>query len=233
MFCIAGRSKMFGVPKRIRVGDEDVYVVSLKNPVLLNLSIAQESKKLVSDSSTTGIFTSCRNTILKSLCENKSLFRTAPSFASLEAITPPWGFVSTSSGIVLSPYTQITNQFPSTYDGPVDFKLVEVTLSRSCIKPHFYVDAADALIDLAFDVAEDELLEVSDVPSSEGDGHVHLTDPARRLQQKNEEKERIRCMFTAAAAEAERWYETYDVSDNESAFSEWLDEEEDTIQELD
>jgi hypothetical protein len=224
---------MFGVPKRARVGNEDVYVVELKNPVLLNLSIPQESQKLVPDSSMTSIFTSCRNTILKALCENTSLFRSAPTFASLDAITPPWGFVSTSSGIVLSPYTQITNQYPATYNGPVDFKLVEVTLSRSCIKPHFYVDAADGLIDLAFDAAEDELQEVSDVPDVEGGaGPVCLTDPARRLQQKNEEKERIRSMFAAATAEAERWYETYDVSDNESAFSDWLEEEDDEIQEL-
>jgi len=223
---------MFDTPKRIRIGTEDAYVVRLTSPVLLSISIPQESKELVPDSSVMGLFSSCRHTILKALCETASLFRIPPTLASLEAITPPWGFISTSSGIVLSPYTQITNQYPVTYGGPVDFKLVEVTLSRSCIKPHFHVDAADALIDLAFDAADDELQEVSDVPEIDGAGPVYLTDPARRLQQKNEEKERIRRMFAEATVQAERWYETYDVSDNESAFSEWLDEE-DEIQELD
>jgi len=228
------KKAMFDVPQRIRVGTEDAFLVRLKNPVSLNLSVPQEAGRLTPDASVSAIFASCKNTILNALCNNPSLFRAAPTFASLEAITPPWGFVTTSSGIVLSPYTQITNQYATNYTGPVDFQLVEVTLSRSCIKPHFHVVTAVALIDLAFTTPEEDAIqEVSDIASEEGCGTLHLTDPARKAQRKAEEKERIRDMFRAAEAEAERWFKEYDVSDNESTFSEWLEENDDEIQELD
>ncbi len=79
--------------------------------------------------------------------------------------------------------------------------------------------------------------EVSDVPTA-GGPVVTLADPARLAKEKAEAKERIRTAFEAAKEArtmAERmaaeFYDRYDLSDSESAFTEWLsdsDEEDDS-----
>ena len=71
------------------------------------------------------------------------------------------------------------------------------------------------------------------VPSSPADATPFvLQDPAVAERKKAEAKERIRAAFRTAEqatrdAEqmASEFYDVYDLSDNESAFSEWMEEE--------
>jgi hypothetical protein len=153
------------------------------------------------------------------------MFKTVPSYASLDSITPPWGFVSTSEGILLSPYAQLSSNVDAGFNGDVTFTLVAVLISRSSVIPHFQIDPVKNMIELAW-VEESDLAEVSDIPSVEGGSELRLVDPAVREKEKRLEKERIRELFREAQELAENWYEKYEPSDTESTFSEWMGEEE-------
>ena len=181
--------------------------------------------------------------MLSELTTNKQLFRQTPTLDMLEVITPIWGFLSkTPRDIILSPYTiVITDSKPQKVPCYVDFELTGLIVSRSTIRPSFrYVvlgfPPAQDVID--FDWGEEaqvqELEEVSDIPAVADSESMELRDPASVRREMLEEKERVRNAFRTAeeakyAAEemAARFYAKYDVSDSESAFSEWASDEED------
>jgi hypothetical protein len=89
------------------------------------------------------------------------------------------------------------------------------------------------VIDFDFDAAEGtECIEVSDVPAT--DGVVHLVDPAQREREKAIMKAQVRAAFTDAQVAREKaedmahaFLEKYDLSDTESAFTEWEEDETD------
>ena len=124
--------------------------------------------------------------------------------------------------------------------GFVDFVLEGVYMSRSTIRPRFtavFLESAGTdVIDFEWDAAEaepvSELEEVSDIPDAV-EGTLTIKDPATLAREKAETKARIRAAFAAADAaraaaedDAARFYGTYDLSDNESAFTEWMSEDE-------
>jgi hypothetical protein len=142
----------------------------------------------------------------------------------LDSITPPWGFLGTSARISVSPYQQISINICDDFTGYATFTLVAVLISRSSVLPHFQVEAVKNVIELEWG-EENELAEVSDIPSVEGGSELRLVDPAVKEREKQAEKERIRELFRAAVEEATTWYEKYEASDNESTFTEWMDDE--------
>jgi hypothetical protein len=157
----------------------------------------------------------------------------------LEAITPNWGFLlGEKSG--LNPYITLVSSIPTTkFPAIVDFQLKSLQISRTTIKPTFelvYVSPVkqnDPVIDFSWGEEDGELEEVSDVPLDETAATLTLKDPAGEARKKAAEKEKVRDAFRvaeeareAAEAAAAEFLDTYDLSDSESAFSEWLSDEE-------
>jgi hypothetical protein len=109
-------------------------------------------------------------------------------------------------------------------------------VSRSCISPVFtlhHLSAIPAAIEFDFNETG-SLEEVSDIPDEGGVNVVLLTDPAIRRKAKADAKRSIREAFLiadaaheAALQRAHAFLDEYDLSDNESGFSEWLTEDED------
>jgi hypothetical protein len=209
---------MFSVPTRCKLQNEDGYCVMLNNPVNLNVSVQQVDNKYVVDNAIINTFQTLRTSILESLCNTPSLFRTPPNFANLDIITPPWGFVKTAEGYIVSPYTKTIQQFTD-YSGPVNFILTKVYLSRSCIMPEFNLEKTIQLIDLMWETQVD-IEEVDDIPSL--NETFTIVDPALKERMKAEEKAQIRNLFIQAERSAVEWMEKYDVSETESTFTEWM-----------
>jgi hypothetical protein len=127
-------------------------------------------------------------------------------------------------------------------------QLTSLEISRSTIRPTFLAVPADDRIDIEWGAAvgapaqqgsagaataADELEEVSDVPEA-AEGVILLADPAVKAREKAAAKAHVREAFEAAEtarAEAEAaaaaFLDAYDLSDSESAFSEWLSSDED------
>jgi len=216
---------MFSNPTRSKVLKEDGYLLPLIVPVQLDIKVKAEMGKVVPSVEYQKVFDALRQRVLLELPKNKQMFKTVPSYASLDSITPPWGFVSTSDGVTLSPYAQISSNLDAGFTGDITFTLVAVLISRSSVIPHFQIDAVKNVIELAWG-EESDLAEVSDIPSADGGSELKLVDPAAREREKQEEKERIRELFREAQELAETWYEKYEPSDTESTFTEWMGEDE-------
>lgn len=229
---------MFGAPVR----DAQAYKIAVNvNPLGVRLRMNTDSK-IMSDFSVQHKFAALQRQVLSELVKERSLFRNAPTLDSLEAITPNWGFIRISDGEAkLSPYTTLdASAIVGKIPCMVDLQLVELKISRSTIAPCFkvlYVCPAPVeshtVIDFDFDAAEGaECIEVSDVPAT--DGVVHLVDPAQREREKAIMKAQVRAAFTEAQVAREKaedmahaFLEKYDLSDAESAFTEWEEDETD------
>jgi hypothetical protein len=235
---------MFGAP--VRTFDSSgttVYKVDINTtPIGVELEYSKEGLTYSKDAGPR--FRTLQSLVLSELSKEKDLFKNPPSLASLEAITPNWGFVLSGGKQIFSPYSVLDASHIPAEKLPclVDVQLKALEISRSTIRPLFklhYLGPAKAII--AFDWPEtcnsavDEVVEVSDVPSA-GDGAViTLSDPAQRQRARLSEKAEIRAAFAAvetarvaAEAKAKEFYEKYtdDLSDNESAFTEWMSDEE-------
>jgi hypothetical protein len=185
-------------------------------------------------------FRTYRKQILSDLVNHRSLFKTPPSIESLEAITPNWGFVIGEKS-TLNPYMIIVNNIPThKFPAIVDFQLKSLSISRTTIKPTFelvYIGPVSQapVIDFSWDAdgSDLEVEEVSDVPLDETAAALTLKDPAAEARKKAAEKEKVKAALraaeearAAAEAAAAEFLDTYDLSDSESAFSEWLSDEE-------
>jgi hypothetical protein len=242
---------MFGVPEKksdARLGD--YYTVPITAPVRVGVRVmfSKSEGGILPNVEAIAKFTELRKTVLRELTKERRMFKHAPSLESLEAITPVWGFILMNGAPQLSPYTTFLpqSQTEAFIACIVDFELKRLEISRSTIRPVFqtvYLEAAMPLpiefdwgSDAAVDADADEIEEVSDVAldaaeeSGGGGGSVvRLADPAAREREKEEAKARIRAAFLAAeearaTAEelAAKFHDTYDLSDSESAFSEWI-----------
>lgn len=231
---------MFGTPERVNNKDGAHFYVPLAKPTLLNLRInAAGDGKLQPELSFRGAFITLQNTVLRALLENKQLFKNPPTLESLEAITPNWGVIVKDSGIDWNPYTKIKSpEFDAEMlPAVVDLQLDGLTISRSTIMPNFrpvFIGKVQApeIIDFEWSPAAAATLkdmeEVSDIPSAVI-GSITLKNPAVILREKLAKKAEIRAALVAAEVArenamkmAEKYYADYDISDNESAFSEWM-----------
>jgi hypothetical protein len=240
------RERMFGTPvkqKDSRSG-ADCYDVPLTRSIRLGVRITSAGGHLIPNRESMSKLAELRKTVLRELVKERRLFKHAPSLESLEMITPMWGFVLVDGAPQLSPYTVFLPMVDrATHsDCIVDLELEQLEISRSTICPVFRILFVEAVAPTAIEFEwgvdadaaagdEDEIEEVSDVAlDAEDDGAaVRLMDPAVREREKEEAKARIRAAFLAAeeartTAEelAARFHEAYDLSDSESAFSEWI-----------
>ena len=203
-----------------------------------NILIEANNKGLVPTLSYQNALQSMKTNVLHELTNCRALFKNPPTLQSLLAITPNWGFVNTDSGVQLSPYTKLQVQDLTKEPLPcmVDFVLEAVSISPATLQPIFrteFVKTLSDVIDFEWAPVKDELEEVSDVADTES-GVLTLTDPAVKKREKLEAKQRVRAAFQAAAeasksacAQADAFLEEYDLSDSESAFSEWMSESDD------
>jgi hypothetical protein len=198
-----------------------------------------ESRNLVGTLEYQQLFKNFQKNILSDLSKEKALFKHPPLLESLEALSPNWGFIILNGQIVWSPYCKL--QFHESLMHAqlpcyVNLTLVAIEITRSSIYPIFecsFVKSKikDEIIDFTWDQSESsDLLEVTDVPDME-EGIIELANPAKRIREKIEAKERVHNAFLEAkqarikARElADAFLEKYDVSDSESCFTEWMSE---------
>jgi hypothetical protein len=234
----------FGIPER--QPDQSYFVPFLKrNQVHVRVNITAEGIKPTLEHQAT--FQAYQGAVLTALAANKQLYKSPPTLESLQCMTPAWGFVKTSSGDVqLAKSMIIQNNIPaSKWPCVADFVLNGLKISRSLIQPVFdllFLESLEAgVIDFDWGVEDaaggvSELEEVSDVSfmDTASGGAMKIKDPAVLAREKAEAKERVRTAYRAAEsarqaadAMASQFYSAYDVSDTESAFSEWADLESD------
>jgi len=205
---------MFHSPKR---EGEAEFCVELVSPRPLNVRVYVDDKGVRPTLEYQNVFESLRHFVLSDLVSNTKLFRTAPSISTLETITPPWGFVSTQQGAIVSPYTIINiGNANEPYFGDIVLKTIHV--SRSCIRPEFdivWLESATDLIDFDWtSPVEEDITEISDLPQDAG--MLTLVDPVLRERERVAEKENIRKLFSEARAASDRYFEKYNLSEDSS-----------------
>ncbi len=236
---------MFSAPERVvSANGESYFKVNLLFPKLLGTQfiLASPSGQLETNNAAIALFEGMQSVMLNELMHNKQLFKNAPTKQSLETITPKWGIVLFEGKAQWSPYTTI--QIPTDFSkrefpARVDLSLKSLHISRTSIKPVFeavYVGPVQESNVIDFDWSTDaleaaaELSEVSDIAAAmEGDADcIELRDPASIRQKRAQAKQAIRELYHQADEMRERaddaaakFYEEFDLSDGESAFSEW------------
>ena len=220
-------TRRFGTPSRFTTATgEVVFEVPIKPARLhpLGLSLSSPSDW---DRTAETVFLAFREMVLQELIAEPGLFRNPPTFKTLDGMTAHW--LGQAKTIKADPPMPV-----------FDLVLKKLQISRSRIDPVWeLVEGAAASIDFdwgtAATTAAAELEEVSDVPvSAGGETPFVLTDPAAKARAKLAAKAQVRQLFAAAnnaRLEAETaaaaFLDTYDLSDTESAFSEWMSADED------
>ena len=233
---------MFGAPER-RIGEDGPYFyVSLASPKLLGVRVTLTAARTVEpDLSFQDNFRELQDFVLSELLKNRQLFKNPPSLESLQAITPNWGCIVKDKDVVWNTYMQLSLPDLKAELLPAwgDFALVGLTVTRSTISPVFmmqFLETKASQIDFEWPGVPsgggggaDSLEEVSDIAAAVAEGSVRLRNPADILKEKLEQKTVVRQAFEdaeAARLRAEQLANTfmakYDLSDNESAFSEWM-----------
>jgi hypothetical protein len=231
---------MFAAPESQPTTEGPRYYVALTNARTLPNRLSFINT-LVPDVDINEPLDQIKDEILKDLVHNKQLFKHPPTLSSLTALSPPWGVVLDGEVKRWSPTSTFRNM--ESMNAIPDASYVHLVLeglyvSRSRISPVFsikFVSTIPALPTIEFDFDDaGSLEEVSDFPEVGGDNVVLLTDPTIRRKAKADAKRSIKEAFTiadaaheAAAQRAHAFLDEFDLSDNESGFSEWLTEDED------
>lgn len=228
---------VFGKPER----QGDLFILPLLTPQKLNIRVRLNAEGIEPTLEYQSVFQTLQTRILNELVQNRQLYRTPPTLESLQCMTTVWGFIKAGKEIKPSSTQILQNNIPVSQRPCIaDYALTGLKLSRSVIQPIFDVvflemDTNDGVIDFDWGVSqeESELQEVSDVsvlPSASGDT-MKIKDPATLAREKAAAKEHVREAYRVAEAAREtaeelagRFYASYDVSDNESAFSEWAED---------
>jgi hypothetical protein len=237
---------MFSAPERATSSDGESYFnVKLLFPKLLGSQFVLKSPtgELETNEEAIPLFEALQSSMLNELMHNAQLFKNAPTKQSLMTITPKWGVILVLGRPVWNPYTTIVmpNDFKNKqFPARVDLTLKSLHISRTTIKPVFeavYVGPVQEtnVIDFDWSPAAEELSEVSDIGATiEADADcIELRDPASIRQKRAQAKQAIRQLYQEAEQVRERaddaaakFYEEFDLSDGESAFSEWQSDNE-------
>lgn len=227
---------MFGTPESRPTASGARYYVSLRSPQAMGLRLALSSPGVpAADMAHAPAFKALQQSVLSALVHHKQLFKTTPSLESLLALSPPFGPVLSGGAVLYSPTTVFQADSRMSVPCFVDFVLEGLHVSRSLIAPVFSIRFVEAPAAVELDFADDGLEEVADVPEASGapGNVVLLTDPAVAARERAARKQSVKEAFLLATAARERaverahaFLEEYDLSDNESGFSEFMSEEE-------
>ena len=235
---IARTRNMFGPPERTIVDGAIRYYIPMTVPKVLGVRYERnEQGTVLANLDHQGTMLTVKNEILSELTRHTQLFRNPPTLESLQAITPNWGCILVKDTPQWNPYTILLKDGSPCENLPcyVDLALTGVFLSRSSVSPQFslvFLEKAQPsnLIEIDWDAHIPEVEEISDIQLPDA-GSIKLRDPAVLRKIKHDAKTRIREAFqqasemrNSATNMALRFTQEYDVSDNESLFSEWLGE---------
>ncbi len=237
----------FQIPERRTNADgETVFECSLVSPgyeIPHDLEWSKESglKPVLSIQKQ---ITELRTTVLKEMVNNKDLFKNPPTMSSLQAITPNWGLLIRSNSTM--EWSQINKWVYNATEmkkqsAIVRMVLVALEISRSKIIPVWNLlvkqvlpEIADNMIDFDFEVPKDDdaksvtSIHSDDIGAVEEDGVFQLHNPSeRKRMMKTHVRELLRKVAEArhAADDAmDRFLEEFELSDNESDFSEEEDD---------
>lgn len=231
---------MFGAPERITTADGEAAFRIPVNVGSLGVTFEYDTSGVVPVYERQPMFRTLQNTVLSELVKQDKLFKVPPSLDSLNRITPDWGFISSGAGYKLSPYTILKAPAIDAAKLPcmVDMRLTGIEMSRTTVKPIFQLSYAGPKANtIDFEWAapakpaateDPDIEEVNELPAEDSNDVFLLSDPATKARQRMEAKMQVRAAFVAAqearhAAKemADKFFETYDVSDSESAFTEW------------
>lgn len=234
---------MFGVPERRTNTDGSYFFVPLVTPKGLGVrATLTVENKVEPDITFQSNFRSLQDSVLSDIMKNRQLFKNPPTLESLQAITPNWGCIVSNKELKWNSYMQIALPALTAEQLPayVDFQLVGLSITRSTISPHFQIEFLECIkgeiIDFEWPsgVGRDELEEVSDIASTI-DGNLTLRNPAQFLKEKLERKHLVRNAFINAEAArvqaeemAKKFCSEFDLSDDESAFTEWTSDSDDS-----
>ena len=228
---------MFGTPEPRKSDTQSYYYVPLQPPIALSIELECSAPSIVKpDFSTQPRFKELTARILSELVLNTQLFKNAPSIESLQLMTPIWGAIIQGSVVSWNTTTQIDTRSIKDVPCLVDLMLEGLHISRAAITPCFtavFLKCQSAAV-IDFDWTKppvNDLEEVSDILSTES-GVLTLKDPAMTEREKQAMKSRVREAFVAATetrqqaeALAAKFHAEYDISDDESAFTEWMSDE--------
>lgn len=230
---------MFGIPER---NSDQSFTVPLTQRIPLQIRVLLTAEGISPTLEYQSKFQALQTRILNELVKNRQLFKSPPTLESLQCMTTAWGFIKVGGVIQQSKSMVFNLNIPvSHYPCIVDYVLEGIKISRTLIQPIFRIEYIEPVavggnvIDFDWGVketdADSELQEVSDVSfMTSAGGDMKIKDPATMLREKMEAKERVRAAYRAAESAREsadqlanQFYAAYDVSDTESAFSEWAD----------
>jgi hypothetical protein len=234
----------FGAPER---QSDQSFFVPLTHRVLLQVRVTVTAEGVTPTLDYQPAFQALQTRVLHELVKNRQLYKSPPTLESLQYMTPAWGFMKIGSSVLPSRSMVVRNNIPaSQWPCIADYALEGLKISRTLIQPVFsllFVEPVPqrdtGVIDFDWGVAEEadgsaasELQEVSDVSfmTTASGGAMKIKDPATLQREKLAAKDRVRAAYRAAETArttadglASQFYAAYDVSDTESAFSEWAD----------
>jgi hypothetical protein len=229
---------MFGTPERTNTEGDVTYYIPLVVPKAVGAKYEVNVHGEIQPSlEFQEHLLTLKHTILSELANHTQIFRKPPTPEYLQAITPNWGCVLDNNTVKWNPYTILSQTAIPADNLPcfADLHLNGIFLSRSTITPSFssvFLERilSNHLIDLDWAMSSvPDVEEVSDIqlPSA---GFIELRDPAVMAKMKRDAKLVVKQAFqkaTEAREEAlqlaKQFTSKFEIADNESMFSEWLD----------
>jgi hypothetical protein len=220
---------VFDAPERQSDGS---YIIRLTRPVEFGVAMRWEkdAEFPTPDLRIQPQLNAFREKIVKDLASNKAIFKTVPSVASLMAITPIWGILLRGERMEWSRQDHWTK--PAREAALlVSLEARGIVLSRQSILPMWSVKILKVLpetevIDFDFDREGDGASVHSDDLASE-EGVVALKDPSERKYQMKVYVRGLLEKVAQAKMEAEdamdRFFSEFDLSEDESDFSDYED----------
>jgi len=235
---------MFGVPERRIDGNNTYFYVPMVKPIPLNLRLLMNDKIIHPDTSQQHKIAALQKTVLQELTKTDALFKNRPTYDSLERITPQWGMIyDTDNKPQWSPYTTkelLVNDARTDINFIVDLELKGIMITRSTIYPQFvvkFLESAKEIIDFdwqtnAVPVQTQEIEEVADLEADPSNNEFKLRSPALISKEKADAKEKVKVLFrladearAKALDEYHQFHEKYELSDDESDFSDWVSDD--------
>jgi hypothetical protein len=184
-----------------------------------------------------------RNSLLKSMTENRLLFKNPPVLKSLQALASEWGVLVTSTKTIVWGENNNWEKVPDEIESKratVRLILKAVRISRSNIQVIWGLKVVEIVPDQTIDIdflgteADTDVQSVTSLEIEDsGAGIVRLQDLHRKkMEAKQAVREAMRVSRNAkltAQVTLDEFYEKFDLSDSESDFSDEgeSDEEED------
>jgi hypothetical protein len=213
---------MFGSPERYAKNGDTIIKVPINLPAL-GVKIYCENNKPIPDIEIQPIFDALRSKVLNELVKETKFFKVPTTIGALETVTPIWGILHNGEGFEWSPYTHIKFIDEDIIPTIIDLRLAFIEISRSTIYPEFEA----IVIEQKADIAELIGCDITDFEEVVNDEQITIKDNTK----KNEDKAKIRNAFRkadfmrlTALSMANIFFDTYDLSDNESTFSEWMED---------